>query len=81
MHVEVRNACASEEICACKSKCLALGHGIFLDILPHEVELFYMADEVFKHQNSILINAGYFKARLPGEMSRDILNTRGKLAA
>ena len=23
MHVEVRNACASEEICACKSKCLA----------------------------------------------------------
>lgn len=36
----------------------------FWDILPHEVELFYMADEVFKHQNSILINAGYFKARL-----------------
>ena len=25
VHVEVRNACASEEICACKSKCLALG--------------------------------------------------------
>ena len=23
MHVEVRNACASEEMCACKSKCLA----------------------------------------------------------
>ena len=46
-----------------------LGHGVFLDILPHEVELFCMADEVFKHQNSILINAGYFKARLPGELS------------
>ena len=28
MHVEVRNACASEEICACKSKCLALENGI-----------------------------------------------------
>ena len=28
MHVEVRNACASEEICACKSKCLA----VFLEV-------------------------------------------------
>ena len=29
MHVEVRNACASEEICACKSKCLAVGCGLW----------------------------------------------------
>ena len=33
VHVEVRNACASEEICACKSQCLAVEGGRFVHLI------------------------------------------------
>ena len=52
MHVEVRNACASEEICACKSKCLAMTITLFYLQIPLRISATQVVGMREKEQES-----------------------------